>query len=99
MSNPTDGKFVTSISEQQTLEYFSEGLKQAASAAKQLALAQNAPIWARIAITCMDLRLAGLKLAHAKSISRQKTLQILDDREKIMSYKLEEGRPKKFIMN
>ena len=91
--------FVTAITEKETLEFFSEGLKQAASAAQQLAIAQNHSIWARIALTCMNIRLVGLKLASAKSLNRQTTLQILDRYEDVTSDKLEENRPKKFLVN
>jgi len=98
MSNQND-KFVTAISEVETMEFFSEGLKQAASAAQQLALAQNNAIWVRIALTCMNIRIAGLKLANAKAMGRQATLQMLDRYEEATSDKLEESRPKKFLIN
>lgn len=95
--------FVTSIvTEKESIEFMSEGLKQAASAARELAVAQNHPIWADIALLCMELRVHGLQLANGKSIGRQKTLQIMDNYETMMSKKLDEVRPQpkpKFLLN
>lgn len=90
------------VSEKETIEYFSEGLKQAASAARELAIAQNHPVWADIALLCMEIRLCGLKMATDKSLGRQKMLQLLDDRETIMPKTLADSRPPqkpKFLLN
>jgi len=92
-------KFVTPITEKETIEFFSEGLKQAASAAKDLAVEQNHPIWGQIALACSELRLYGIQLANGKYIGRQKALQILDLREKKMSDNLEKSRPQKLIVS
>lgn len=95
--------FVKSIiTEKESIEFMSEGLKQAASAARELAVAQNHPIWVDIALLLMELRVHGLQIANGKSLGRQKTLQMLDDHETIMSKKLDEGRPQpkpKFLLN
>ena len=44
------------VTEKESIEFMSEGLKQAASAARELAVAQNHPIWADIALLLMELR-------------------------------------------
>lgn len=92
MDVPADMLATSIVSEKETIEYFSEGLKQAASAARELAIAQNHQVWADIAILCMELRLYGIKLASEKALTRQKTLQILDHRENVMSKGLDDKR-------
>lgn len=90
------------VTEKESIEFMSEGLKQAASAARELAIAQNHPIWQDIALILMELRLHGIQIATGKSLGRQKTLQVLDQYETIMSNKLDEGRPQqkpKIILN
>lgn len=98
---PSD--LVTSIvTEKESIEFMSEGLKQAASAARELAIAQNHPIWADISLILMELRMHGLQIANGKSLGRQKTLQIIDRHETMMSSKLDDSRPQptpKFLLN
>jgi len=94
-----DEKFVTPITEKEVLEYLSEGLLKAASAAKELAVKEDSRIWAQIALTCANIRLLGMQLAHAKALSRNQTLQMLDRYEDQMDAKLEEKRPSKLLIN
>jgi hypothetical protein len=90
------------ITEKETLEFFSEGLKQAASAARQLASAQSHEIWKDISLLLDELHNNGIQMACAKSLGRQKTLQILNHRETIMNKKLDDKRAAakpKFLLN
>ena len=90
------------VTTKETIEFFSEGLRQAASAARQLAKAQNHPIWMDISCLLDELHNSGVELSRKKSLGRQKTLQILDRYETTMSDKLEESRSvrkPKFLLN
>jgi hypothetical protein len=92
-------KFVTPITEKEVLEYLSEGLLKAASAAKELAIKEDSRVWAQIALTCANIRLMGLQLAHSRALSRQRTLEMLDQYEDQMDARLEEKRPPKLLIN
>ena len=94
-------KFVSSyIEPKETMEYFSEGLRQAADAARRLADSQSHEIWKDISLLLNELHNTGVKLSRSKSLGRQKTLQILDNRETVMNKKLDDKRVKpKFLMN
>lgn len=86
-------KFVSPyINDRETIEFFNEGLKQAASAARQLAKAQNHPIWHDISTLCDEIHNTGIGLSQARSLGRQKTLKILDHRETVMAKKLDATR-------
>lgn len=92
MSNQTDGIFVAPVTEKESIEFFREGLKQASSAARQLASAQSHPIWDDISKILDEMHNNGMKLILGKPLSRQNTLMILDRREKVMSDKLDAER-------
>lgn len=98
-----NGNLATSyVSDKESIEYMLEGLKQAASAARELGKAQSHPIWVDIGLLLDEIHNRCLHLSTAKSLGRQKTLQILDNRENVMSKKLEETRPTpkpKFLLN
>lgn len=88
------------VSEQETMEFFSEGLKQAASAAMELSVAQSHPIWEDISALCLEMRKIGIDLSQAKPLSRFDALAFLDKKEKVMIKNLEEKSPsKKFIIH
>lgn len=92
------------ISEVESMEFFVEGLKQASSAAIQLARAQDHPIWHDISLILDEMNNRGVELANSKPLSRFKTLELLNAREKKMSNTLDEkrdqqGGAKKLIIN
>lgn len=87
------------VSKVETMEFFKEGLRQAASAAIQLAAAQNHPIWADIATLCQELEYKGLVLSNAKALSRQDRLVIVDKREAALNQKIAAAEKPKLIMN
>ena len=96
--------FVDAVSEKESMEFLSEGLKKASSAARQLAAAQNHPIWADISKMLEEMQRSCIDLARSKALSRTQTLKILDHRETLMSNALDKTRAasepkKKFLMN
>jgi len=92
---------LTRISERETLEFFNEGLKEAASAARQLGLAQEHPIWTDISTLCDHIRSQGIQLFTSRGLSWTETLKILDDRQNMTSGVLDAKRKpaKKFLLN
>ena len=100
---PQNDNLATSyVTEKESIEFMLEGLKQAASAARQLGKAQQHEIWIDIGLLMDEIHNRCFQLSTAKSLGRQKTLHILDARENVMSKKLEETRPQpkpKFILN
>lgn len=89
---------LTRITEKETMEFFSEGLKQAESAARQLGILQNHFIWHDISSLLQSLRSHGIKLARSKPLTRSNVLSMLDIRQKRMAGDLDGKRPKKFII-
>ena len=83
------------VSEKESMQYFSEGLRQAASAANALAHAQRHPIWFDIEKLLSELHNQGVMLSRAKSLTRMETLNILDARQKANSGTLNEHRETK----
>lgn len=96
-----DGKdtSLARITERETFEFFSEGLRQSASAASQLAELQKHAIWEDISSLLMELHNNGVEMYKSKPLSRFDVLQMLDTRQNVMSDKLEDTRPKKFFLN
>lgn len=103
MSSNTEGVFTTgSVSEKESMEYFIDGLKQASSAARQLAMLQSHGIWADISKMLDEMNNSGVRIANSKPLSRQETIHILDERETRMSLALDAQRTKvkpKIIMS
>lgn len=99
--NGPDGKdtTLTRITEKETFEFFSEGLRQSASAASQLAELQKHAIWEDISTLLMQLHNNGIEMYKSKPLARFDVLGMLDKRQTVMSDKLENQRPKKFILN
>lgn len=91
---------LTRISEREVCEFFNEGLKQAAAAAKQMGIAQEHEIWKDVGILCDHIRSQGLSLFTSKGLSWVETLKILDEREKMTASVLDAKRKpnKHFLM-
>ena len=98
MSNIED-KSLTLLSEKETFEYLKEGLRQASSAAAELAEVQRHPIWDDISSLLDELHNNAVQMYKSKPLTRSTVLSMLDVRQKVMNDKLEDGRPKKFIIN
>ena len=102
MEQLNDNLATSYVSEKESIEYMLEGLKQASSAARQLGKAQSHPIWVDIGMLMDEIHNRCLQLSTAKSMSRQRTLQILDSRENVMSKELDKTRLQakpKFLLN
>lgn len=88
------------ISEKESLEFFNEGLKKAASCAMEMAAFQSHPIWRDIATLLNELRQKGMMMANSKAMSRQDVLLNLDRRQGIVGEKADAAANKgKFIIN
>ena len=72
----------------ESFERFSEGLKKAASRARELGAAQKNRNWNKIGFMLEKLLKNGEELYRRKSISRQDALLILDKRENKMNQDL-----------
>ena len=98
---PAVDKSLTRITEKEVCEFFNEGLKQAASAARQLGIVQEHDIWTDISTLCDHIRSQGLTLFTQRGLSWTETLKIIDDRQNMTSSVLEMKRSpkKKFLMS
>ena len=90
---------LTRISEKETFEFLKEGLRQAASAAAELADVQSHPIWLDISRLLDEMHNNAVSLYRSKPLSRSDVLSMLSVREKNMLNALDEKRPSKFIIN
>lgn len=69
----------------ESMERFSEGLKKAASRARELGDAQKNRNWYKIAFMLEKLLHNGTEMFKGKSISRQDALAIVNLRESVMN--------------
>lgn len=92
---------LTLISERETFEFLTEGLRQASSAAAQLGELQRHQIWSDISSLLLELHNNAVDLHKSKPISRFDALRLIDNRQKQSSDKLDAKRPAtpKFLMN
>lgn len=70
---------------QESMERFTEGMKKAASRARELGDAQKNRSWYKIAFNLEKLMEHGVAMYKAKAISRQDALAIVDRREAMMN--------------
>jgi hypothetical protein len=90
------------ITEKETMEFFTQGLRKAASAAKELAKLQENFIWADISILLNELHNSGVTLATSKALKRTEVLTMIGDRQKTLEKQTNASRvpsSKKFIIN
>ena len=85
------------VTEKQTAEFFNDGLLQAASAARQLGVVQENPIWHDISIILDQMRNSGIDIANSKSLSRTQVLSMVDVRQKTLNAQVEASRRPHFI--
>ena len=95
----TDDRSLTRISEKETFEFLKEGLRQASSAASELADVQRHAIWMDISSLLDELHNASVQLHKSKPLSRTNVLSMLDVRQKRMAGDLNEKRPSKIIIS
>lgn len=73
---------MSDMQEQESIERFIEGMKKAASRARELAAAQKNNDWLNVAKMLDGVRVNGIKLYNGRSMTRQDTLALLDQRQK-----------------
>lgn len=71
-------KRLSACSEQETIQFLSESLKQGADIARQLARLQGKQKWFQIAQLLEKIHHKGMEMANAKALSRIDTLVLLD---------------------
>lgn len=64
----------------ETIERFVEGLKIAASRARELGVAQKSKSWISIAESLDGIRIKGYAFHRANALTRQQALRMIDDR-------------------
>lgn len=79
---------MSDMSEKDSKERFTEGLKKAASRAREIAKATRNPVWTQIAFTLDEIRRNGTKLMAMSALNRFDVLKMLDVREKNISAEL-----------
>lgn len=65
----------------ESIERFEEGLKKAASRARELGKAQSNTNWEKVALGLDQMRSNGMAMYHAKAISRAAAIALLDQKE------------------
>lgn len=73
---------MSEMQESETIERFVEGLKRAASRARELAAMQKNDTWYTVATSLDNLRISGTKIFRGRALTRQDALKMLDDRVK-----------------
>lgn len=99
MEQNTNSSFVTRVTERETVEFFHEGLCQAAGAARQLAILQQHEIWSDVSKLLDEIHNNGMKMILAKPLSRTDVLSMLDKRESRTLENLDKIRKPKLIVN
>lgn len=79
---------MSEMSEKESKERFTEGLKKAASRAREIAKITGSPMWTQIAYTVDEIRRSGGKLMQMSALTRFDVLSMLDHREKKISAQL-----------
>lgn len=70
---------MSEMTEGESSERFNENMKKAVSRARELALVSGNTDWMAVADNLEMLRSTGMKLHHAKSLSRAEALRMLDE--------------------
>lgn len=73
---------MSDMSEQESKERFVQGLKKAASKAREIAALTGSGMWKEIANTLDEIHMNGVKLMKMSALTRFQVLGMLDDREK-----------------
>lgn len=73
---------MSDMQEIESIERFVEGMKKAASRARELALSQKNTDWMKVAAMLDGVRANGVKLYNGASMNRQDALSMLDRRQK-----------------
>jgi hypothetical protein len=76
---------MSDMTEGEALERFTEGLKKAASKAREIGAATGLLLWNDIARTLDELRENGTKLSQMTALSRFDVLAMLDERQKTLA--------------
>jgi hypothetical protein len=79
---------MSDMSEKESKERFIQGLKKAASYAREIARLTGSPMWKQIAFTVDEIRRNGTKLMSMTAITRFDALKMLDVREQKISAEL-----------
>lgn len=69
---------MSEMQKHESIERFSEGLKQAADRARMLGIAQKQPLWTQIATSLEQMRSNGMVIYSQKALTRQQALGMLD---------------------
>lgn len=69
---------MSDMSSQETIERFVEGLKKAASRCRELSKIQKNKMWLNVASGFDNMRINGVKIYEAASLSRQEILATVD---------------------
>lgn len=80
---------MTEMAKSETIERYNESMKRAASRAKELAIAQNFPLWNAIAESLETMRLNGMTLANAKGRSKFQVERDIEDHKARLAIKEE----------
>lgn len=73
---------MSEMTDVEAFERFAEGLKKAASRARELGIAQKSKDWGNVATMLDGIRINGEKMYNARALSRQDVLKMLDERQK-----------------
>lgn len=84
------------VTEQEAIQYMLEGMRQAASRARQMGRAQQHPIWLDVGVLLDELHNHAKKLSESKPMGRQTLLHSLEVREKRVA---DEARPPGILLN
>lgn len=76
---------MSDMSLMESMERFSEGIKKAASRARELGDAQKNRNWYKVAFNLEKLLENGTTMFKAKAISRQDALSMIDRRESMLN--------------
>lgn len=75
---------MSEMQDNESIERFVEGLKKAASRARELGIAQKNSSWEKVAVMLDGIRTNGVKLYQSSALSRNDVLSMLDQRQKTM---------------
>lgn len=73
---------MSEMTDVEAFERFSEGMKRAASRARELGVSQKSNDWGNVANMLDGIRTNGEKMYRARALSRQDVLKMLDERQK-----------------